>query len=129
MQGARHVRVLVVDDHAGIRAAVSAVVEATAGFELAGAAGSGEEALAWLDDQPADLVLMDVAMPGCGGVQAAKTIAQMATQPAVFLMSSIEQPQIAADPCAHGAAAFIAKEDLSPEFLRHVWSDRFRAAA
>jgi DNA-binding NarL/FixJ family response regulator len=121
--------VLVVDDHAGVRTAVSAVVEATGGFQLEGVAASGEEALAWLEHRPADLVLMDVAMPGCGGVETAKAIARWATRPVVFLMSSVEQPQIAADPYAHGAAGFLPKEELSPEFLRHVWSDRLPVAA
>ena len=68
------IRVVVADDHPPFLRAARAVVGATPGFELVGAAGSGEEAIELAATARADLVLLDVHMPGIGGIEAARRI-------------------------------------------------------
>jgi two-component system invasion response regulator UvrY len=62
------VRVLVVDDLPTFRRAAASVIAVADGFELAGEAASGEEALGFLAEHPVGMVLMDVNMPGMGGL-------------------------------------------------------------
>jgi CheY-like chemotaxis protein len=120
--GTGEVRVLVVDDHPANRLVVTEVVDATAGFTAVGAAASAEEALQRLAQGPADLVLIDVRMPGTDGVAAARAAALLPARPQVILMSSDDRPDIAADPGAHGAMAFIHKEAISSKLLRSTWA-------
>jgi CheY-like chemotaxis protein len=116
------VRVAVVDDNPEFRGVADEVIAATRGFIAAHALPSGEDALRTLPQAPADLVLMDVRMPGIGGVAAARALALLSRPPCVVLKSADEDPQIEADPPAHGAIAFVRKHAFCPRTLRQVWA-------
>jgi CheY-like chemotaxis protein len=113
---------MVVDDQPATRAVVRELVDATAGFEAVEGACSAEEALSRLERTPTDLVLMDVRMPGTGGVAAARALARLARRPLVVLFSSDDRPDIEADPPAHGAVAFVRKDALTSRLLRRLWT-------
>jgi CheY-like chemotaxis protein len=116
------VRVMVVDDSGPQRQLLRQLVDTVAGFRTVGTAESGEEALAALEELRADLVLMDVRMPGAGGVAAARATEELPHPPLVVLTSSDDRPDIEADPPAHGAAAFVRKETMSARLLQQLWS-------
>lgn len=113
------VRVLVVDDHAGFRALLCEVVEATPGMTVAGEAASGEAAVAAVSDLSPQIVVMDKRMPGLGGVGAARRIS--ADHPGVVVvLVSVEAPE-AEVLAASGATAFLHKRKLSPRALTELW--------
>jgi DNA-binding NarL/FixJ family response regulator len=116
------VRVFVVDDQPHFLAVAQEVIEATSGFRAVGCACSGEAALNWLRVCTADLVIMDVRMPGADGVLTARKVASLEHRPIVVLCSSAHRPDIAADPRAHGADAFSCKEHFGSGLLREVWA-------
>ena len=124
----RDVGVLTVDDQAVFRSVARAVIGATPGFHFAGQASSGEEALAAVDRINPDLVLIDVRMPGIGGVEAARRIA--AAHPGtVVVLISIEGPDDLASDASHcGAAALVRKQDFGPALLRRLWDTHGTAA-
>jgi len=68
------IRVLVADDQALVRAGLSALLEGEEDMEVAGVASDGEEALAVARKTPADVVLMDINMPGLSGLDATRCI-------------------------------------------------------
>jgi chemotaxis response regulator CheB len=68
------VRVLAVDDHEAFREALRDLIAAMPGFVLAGQAETGEEGVRAVERLSPQLVLMDVAMPGMGGVEAARVV-------------------------------------------------------
>jgi two-component system, NarL family, invasion response regulator UvrY len=113
--------VLVVDDVPVFRSAASAVIQSTAGFRLVGEASSGEEAIELVTRHGPDLVLLDVQMPKLDGVATARLIAKLESAPITVLLSADLHPDIAADPRAHGAAAFLLKQELGPRTLRELW--------
>jgi two-component system, NarL family, invasion response regulator UvrY len=115
------VRVLVVDDQEKFRDVVREVIDVTPGFVLVGEAGSGEEAVAAVGSVSAALVLMDVRMPGIGGIQATRQIGDR--YPGVVVMLMSVDPAEGLPDAAHacGAAAFLPKQDLRPRMLRDVW--------
>jgi two-component system invasion response regulator UvrY len=115
------VRVLAVDDQPVFLAVVREVVDSTPGFRWVGDAASGEAALDAVDQLEPALVLLDVQMPGIGGIETARRIC--ATHPdVVVVLISVEKglatrPEVAES----GAAAFVRKQDLGPSMLRNLW--------
>lgn len=109
-----------VDDRAVSRRAVGQVVLAADGFELAGEADSGEHALAQLPRLRVDLVLMDVHMPGMGGLAAAREIAARFPDVRVILVSVRQEYELAVSAASVGAR-FCTKEALGPDVLEDMW--------
>lgn len=66
------IKVLVVDDHALVRAGLVRMLSDINGVEVVGQADSGERALELIRESPPDVVLMDVRMPGMGGIEATR---------------------------------------------------------
>lgn len=70
------IRILVVDDHPIVRAGVSGLLETEPDFEVVGEAASGEESLALAAATAPDVILMDLRMPGMGGVETTRQLTQ-----------------------------------------------------
>ncbi len=119
----RVVRVLTVDDQVVFREAARDVISATAGFESVGDAGSGEEALAAVERLRPELVLLDVRMPGCGGIEAARRITAAHPETVVVLISIEGSEAFSEDARTSGAAALVRKQDFGPALLRSIWED------
>lgn len=117
------VRVLVVDDQRPFRLAAAAVLRRTPGFALVGEAASGEEALEVLTDLSPDLVLMDITMPGMGGIEATRRLLLAAPGTVVLLCSTYERGDLPAGAATSGAAAYLHKEELAPDVLARLWQE------
>jgi DNA-binding NarL/FixJ family response regulator len=121
------VAVLAVDDRPTFREAVRRLVAATPGMDIVGEAGSGEEAVELVEQLKPDLVLMDVRMPGIGGVSAARTIKNAHPSVVVALISTNRPEELAAVAEECSADALIWKRDLQPQLLTELWQ-RHRVA-
>ena len=84
------VRVLVVDDEPASRSGMSRLVAATPGFEVAGEAGDGETAVERITSLRPDLVLLDIAMPGCDGFEVVRRVGP-ARMPAVVFVTAHDE--------------------------------------
>ena len=116
--------VLVVDDQAPFRSAARMVVRATRGFEAIAEAQSGEEAVEKVELLHPDLVLMDINMPGIGGIAAARRITSEYPASRVILLSTYDQDDLPADARTCGALAYIHKESFGPDILEEIASER-----
>ena len=114
------VRVLVVDDQLAFHDAAHAVVDATAGFEWIGGASCGEEGVERAESLRPDLVLMDIRLPGIGGIEAARQIASRGLRPIVVLVTAGLPPS---DGRPGFAAEIVPKERLCGALLRRLWED------
>jgi DNA-binding NarL/FixJ family response regulator len=123
------VSVVVVDDQGPFRRAARAILEATSGFELLAEAISGEEAVALARSLEPDLVLMDIKMPGIGGIEATRRITAARAGAVVVLVSSYAERDLPADARTCGAAAYIAKEGFGRRALEEVWNARRPSAS
>ena len=114
------VRVLVVDDQPQFRRAAATLISAVEGFELVGEAATGEEALVLVASLGAHLVLMDVRMPGIGGIEATRRI--LADRPAtrVVLVSSSDADNLPATLTMCGAERFVRKDDIGVATLEDL---------
>jgi CheY-like chemotaxis protein len=117
------VRVLIVDDERFFRDVAHELVDATSGFEWVGAACSGEDGIDEADRLRPDLVLMDVRMPGIGGIEAARRMSARGN-PAIVVLVSAEDAL--ADAPGGTAPAIVPKRKLSRALLRGLWEERGR---
>jgi two-component system invasion response regulator UvrY len=118
--------VLTVDDQASFRELARRVVDVVPGFRWVGEACSGEEAVAFVRHQAPDLVVMDVRMPGMGGLDAAQRIAGYAPGIAILLVSA-EEAEVAFFDAGDDRGATVArKQDFGPALLRAAVSGRTR---
>jgi two-component system response regulator AlgR len=85
-------RILIVDDETPARERLQRLVaEVGGGWEVVGQAANGEEALAACRSGDVDLVLLDINMPGMGGLDAAQALAGMDPPPAVILVTAYQE--------------------------------------
>lgn len=117
--------VLAVDDHPAFRDVVRELVQATGQMTVVGEADSGERAVELVERLRPDLVLMDVRMPGIGGVRAARTIKASHPSTVVVLVSTARPEELPRDAEACAADARVWKGDLRPSLLAELW-DRHR---
>jgi DNA-binding NarL/FixJ family response regulator len=113
------VRVLVVDDQEPYRKAMAAVVAATEGFAVVGAAQTGEESLAAAAELLPDLVLMDVNLPGIDGVEATRRLRAQQDGVVVVLLSTYDEEDF--DARGSGAASYVPKGAFGPDRLQQAW--------
>ena len=116
------VRVLVVDDQAPFRRAMTAVVEETDGFEVVGQAESGEESVELAAALRPDLVLMDVNLPGIDGLEATRRLLEGDEPPVVLLLSTYDEEAGADFVAESGAAGYVTKSAFGPARLEVAWS-------
>ena len=106
-----------------MRRAATALVSRLRGFDSAGEATSGEEAVERVEADGPDLVLMDINLPGISGIEATRRIAaeHEPCKPMVVLVSTYPMEDLPADALTCGACGYVRKEDLSLAVLRHLW--------
>ena len=113
------IRVLVADDHAVLRTAVRALLETEADMVVAGEAASGEEAVAAALALRPDVVVMDLSMHGCGGLEATRTIAASSGSRVLVLTMHGEDEALLAALHA-GASGYLSKSAAPDELVRAV---------
>jgi DNA-binding NarL/FixJ family response regulator len=116
--------VLVVDDQAPFRLAAKAVLRRMEGFELAGEAVSGPEAIELVGRLHPALVLMDINMPEMSGIEAARRITSAYPDVVVILCSTYDAQDLPSGAAASGAAGYLNKEQLGADSLRRMWEAR-----
>jgi DNA-binding NarL/FixJ family response regulator len=118
--GGCRARVLAVDDQPPFLAILRAVVGATGNLEIAGEARSGEEAIVAAHELRPEMVLMDVRMPGIGGLKAAERIKANQPPTLVVLISSTHPDELSRE----SASCFtvIWKSVLGPRLLDEIWT-------
>ena len=88
---ARPVRLMIVDDSVVARAVLSRMVETADGFDIVAVAGTAEDAIATLNHTDVDIVLLDLEMPGAGGLQSIPAILRAARGARVMIVSSMAE--------------------------------------
>ena len=117
--------VLAVDDQPVFLRAVRELINATAGMFVLGEAAGGEEAVELAESLRPDLVLMDVYMPGLGGVEAAREIKAAHPSTVIALLSTAHPEELSCQGGSSPADALLWKSDLRPSVLEEIWQ-RYR---
>jgi len=125
----RKITVLVVDDHPVLREGVAAVLHLQDDMILVGEAGDGAEGVARYRELRPDVVLMDLQMPGMGGVEAIEAIRSKAPEARIVVLTTYKGDVQALRAIKAGAVAYLLKSSLRKELvdtIRDVHAGRRR---
>ena len=119
------VRVLIVDDSDAFRSALRDVVAATPGFTVVAEAESGEAAIVEAERVRPDLALIDIRMPGIGGLEAAARIVERSPRTTVVMISA----DSSGEKIRHSGFLIAGKRSFRPDTLAALWRNRGSASA
>ena len=111
---------LIVDDHEIVRAGIRRLVENTPNLNIVADLGSGEEAYQFLHKNTVDLIIMDVSMPGKGGIETTNQIKKRYPKIKILMLSMHDNAMIIEKAMNAGADGYILKNDLSDDLLNAV---------
>lgn len=114
------IRLMSVDDHRLIHRAIAQMANSTPDMQVVGEACSGEEALEFIDALQPHVVLMDLDMPGMGGLAATEVVRQKFPQVRVVVVSGNVQEPYPSRALAAGARGFVSKESDEAELERAI---------
>ena len=114
------VRVLLADDHRLFAEAVRAILEIEPMIEVVGVATTGEDAVEQQARLAADVVLMDISMPGLGGIEATRRIRDGSPGVHVIVLTGSESQHDVAAARDAGAAAYVTKDSIAVDLIRTI---------
>ena len=114
------VRVLVADDQRVVRDGLSALLGLLPGLQVVGTAGDGQEAVRLALTLHPDVVLMDLKMPNCDGVEATRRLAQAQPSIAIVVLTTYSDDESVFAALRAGARGFLTKDASADEILRAV---------
>jgi DNA-binding NarL/FixJ family response regulator len=114
------IRLLIVDDHPVLRAGLANLLALEADFTVVGQAGSGEAALRLAHEVRPDVCLLDLSMPGIGGLETLRRLTVQAAAVRILVLTSSDRGHDANQALAAGAAAFVTKNVDHPEIVRAI---------
>ncbi|MCI0746570.1 MAG: response regulator transcription factor [Verrucomicrobia subdivision 3 bacterium] len=114
------ITVLLVDDHSIVREGLRGLLEAGGDIKVVGEAADGNAAIKMARNLRPKVVLMDVAMPGLHGLEAARQMVAEAPESRVLILSSYSDPLEVSRALEAGAAGYVMKETASLEVLQAV---------
>ncbi len=119
-ENSRLIRVLLVDDHAFVREGTRRLLEAEDDVEVVAEAASGEEAIAAAQKLHPDIAIMDIAMPGIGGIEATRAIKASCPETAVLVLSAYDDEPYLIALLEVGAAGFLLKNVHGQELINAI---------
>jgi DNA-binding NarL/FixJ family response regulator len=114
------IRVAVIDDHTIVRNGLVQLLQSHADLEVVGSAGDGEAALAVCVEHHPDVALMDLSMPGMGGVEATRRITAQAPGVQVVVLTSFMDRERIVDALNAGAIGYLLKDAEPEELIRGI---------
>lgn len=110
------IRILIADDHAIVRGGLKQLLSGQSDFTVAGEASNGLEALKLIREQPFDVAVMDMSMPGRSGIELIKQVKSEKPKLAILVLSMHKEEQYAVRALKSGALGYLTKES-APEQL------------
>lgn len=124
MTAERPIRLMIAEDQAMIRKALSALLSLEPDIDVVGAAADGEQAVAAARAYAPDVILMDLKMPRMDGIAATRAILAQAPETRVIMLTTFDSDELVFEAIAAGAQSYLLKEAEESEILAAV-----RAAA
>jgi len=116
----RKIRILIADDHTLVRAGLAAFLRLSEDFEVVGDAADGVEAIAAARKLKPDVILMDIAMPGLGGLEATIEIKKMQPDIKILVLSQYDDTLYVRRFLKAGASGYILKKAVTTDLITAI---------
>ena len=114
------IRILLVEDHAMVRAGLRALLERADDIKVVGEASNGQEAIEMTMTLKPDLLVMDIMMPRLNGIQAAEQIRALKLPTSILLLSMYSDEGLIHQAMHSGVKGFVLKTSVSEELLQAI---------
>lgn len=114
------IRVAIVDDHDLVRTGIRRILDSAGGIEVVGEAASGEQAIQLVRGSPVDVALMDVNMPGMGGLEATRRILASNTGTRIIILTVHAKAPFPTQLLNAGASGYLTKGCASEELVQAI---------
>lgn len=114
------IRLLIADDHLVVRVGLRSMIDSQQDMKVVGEAANGKEAIEKCKEHRPDVILMDLRMPGIGGVDATIAIREMMPEIRIILLSTFDGDENIYRALQAGARAYLLKDIPRNEFLRSI---------
>ena len=109
--------ILIVDDHAAVRAGMRNLISSRAGWNICGEASNGEQAVSLALRLKPSVIVMDISMPGIDGLEATRRIREQLPAVEVLIVSQHDAEHVVCEAQRAGARGFVVKSHLSADLL------------
>ena len=116
----KKVNIVLVDDHAVVRAGVKRLLEQEISFDVIGEAESGEKAYQLFNELKPDVMVMDLSMPGMGGLEAIRRILMRHERAKILVLSMHEDLSFANQALKLGAKGYLIKNALADDLVKSI---------
>jgi DNA-binding NarL/FixJ family response regulator len=114
------IRILLADDHTVVRKGLRLLLEGQPGFDVVADAADGRAAVALAEQTTPDVVVMDIAMPGLNGIEAARQIATKVPTAAVVFLSMHSDESYVLKALKSGARGYLLKDSAEQDLINAV---------
>ena len=114
------IKIMLVDDHDLVRTGVRRLLEDNPDLEIVGEASSGEEAINQVRELAPDVVLMDLNMPGIGGLETTKKIKHLTPNIKIIIVTMVEDTMFPQRLLKAGASGYLTKGASAEEIMRAI---------
>lgn len=114
------IKILLVDDHELVRTGVSKILNEVKGFQVINECETGEEAIKFCRETEPDIILMDMDMPGMGGLEATKKILHFAPEAKVIMLTVHAEDPFPTKVMQIGAAGYLTKGTAPNEMVNAI---------
>jgi two-component system invasion response regulator UvrY len=116
------ISVFLVDDHELVRTGIRRILEDVRGLRVVGEAVSGEQAVQWCRDHQSDVILMDMNMPGIGGLEATKKILRFNPDTKIIVLTVHTETPFPLKVMQAGASGYLTKCSAPDEMIQAIRS-------
>ncbi|WP_340610901.1 UvrY/SirA/GacA family response regulator transcription factor [Xenorhabdus bharatensis] len=116
------INVLLVDDHELVRIGVKGILDDVRGIKVIGEAGSGEDAIKWCRSNSTDVVMMDMGMPGIGGLEAAKKIIRYSPDTRIIMLTIHTESSLPTKVMQAGVRGYLSKGATPQDMINAIRS-------
>ncbi|WP_425080481.1 response regulator [Ruegeria arenilitoris] len=117
---AQSIRVLIVDDHPMVAEGIQSILESYPDIEVVRTLGTGQEAVDQVADLSPDVILMDLNMPGLGGLSATEMILERLPETRILILSMHDSPEYISTALNHGAKGYVLKDVPTDEIKQAI---------
>ncbi|AWZ21442.1 DNA-binding response regulator, LuxR family [Roseovarius sp. AK1035] len=116
----RPIRIVIVDDHPMVAEGIQSILESYEDVEILATLGNGQAIIDRVESLAPDVILLDLNMPGLGGLTTTEIILEKRPETRILILSMHDSPEYISSALSHGAAGYVLKDVPTDEIKRAI---------